>query len=531
MVREGTAKWVGYSLCYVVLVLFTLFFSWTYLKRVLYMAFLTIIAPLVAMTYPIDKITDGKAQAFDAWLKEYIFNLLIQPLHLLLYAILVSSAFELATKSPLYALVAVGFMMPAEKLLRRFFGFEKAKTPGLLGGAAGAAMAMSGMQRLLKPRTNTGKNDSGNSKDQNKVKFSNKNNVDIMGAVAGEERPTSGGNVGGSSENSSSNGGVTNPSSGGALDDDDDIEAFINGTTLGSEGWDHGEFVGTEEEESSAPLEPLNQGNPLDENIPQISTSAPSNVASAANLANNRRGRRRSIRGAAGAVLASTGRQLAGRVLRGFRPLKWAGQLALGATAATAGLLLGVASGDPTKAFQYATGGAMAGNAMAKSLSEKQLLDTQKLKEAAKMGYYGEEYKSEVIKKQRKEFQRDTSNIDYLRQTMGVGNKEAKEILNTTGGLCFDNGITSVEDIAAIHKLTNGEDAISFNQAVAARNYAKKRLPSNPDQMTADTKAEYIKRWRNEYQRAGYENAEDLANKAFELAIRFNKAQSGLTKN
>ena len=125
----GTNAWAGYSLCYLVLVLFTLFFAFTYLKRVLYMAFLTIIAPLVAMTYPLDKITDGKAQAFDAWLKEYIFNLMIQPLHLLLYTILVSSAFALASESPIYALVAIGFMMPAEKLMRRFFGFEKAKTP------------------------------------------------------------------------------------------------------------------------------------------------------------------------------------------------------------------------------------------------------------------------------------------------------------------------------------------------------------------------------------------------------------------
>ena len=157
MTDEGTAKWAGYALCYVVLVVFTLFFAWTYLKRVVYMAFLTIIAPLVAMTYPIDKMTDGKAQAFDAWLKEYIFNLMIQPLHLLLYAILVSSAFELATSSPIYALVTIGFMIPAEKLMRRFFGFEKAKTPGLLGGAAGAALAMSGIQSLGRHKSSGGK--------------------------------------------------------------------------------------------------------------------------------------------------------------------------------------------------------------------------------------------------------------------------------------------------------------------------------------------------------------------------------------
>lgn len=32
------------------------------------------IAPLVALTYPIDKVKDGKAQAFDMWFKEYTMN-------------------------------------------------------------------------------------------------------------------------------------------------------------------------------------------------------------------------------------------------------------------------------------------------------------------------------------------------------------------------------------------------------------------------------------------------------------------------
>ena len=33
------------------------------------MAFLTLIAPIVAFTYPIDKMADGQAQGFDMWVK------------------------------------------------------------------------------------------------------------------------------------------------------------------------------------------------------------------------------------------------------------------------------------------------------------------------------------------------------------------------------------------------------------------------------------------------------------------------------
>lgn len=149
--QNGSAEYVGYGIAYLVLVFYTIFFAFTYLKRVLYMAFLTIIAPLVAMTYSLDKISDGKAQAFNMWLKEYIFNLLIQPIHLLLYMVLISMAYDLAATNIIYTLVAIGFMMPAEKLIRKMFGVDgKASTPGFLGGAAGAAVAMSGMQKLAK---------------------------------------------------------------------------------------------------------------------------------------------------------------------------------------------------------------------------------------------------------------------------------------------------------------------------------------------------------------------------------------------
>lgn len=143
------SEYIGLALCFIVLVIFTAFFVFTYLKRVIYMAFLTLMAPLVAVTYPIDKLNDGQAQGFNKWFKEYIFNLLIQPLHLLLYYILVTSAFELAGSNIIYSLVAIGFMIPAEKLLRSFFGFEKSATaPSALTGAA----LTTGMMQLMRPK-------------------------------------------------------------------------------------------------------------------------------------------------------------------------------------------------------------------------------------------------------------------------------------------------------------------------------------------------------------------------------------------
>lgn len=126
-----------YLIFYLALVIYTVMFTWTYVKRAIVMAFLTLMAPLVAITYPIDKISDGKAQAFGIWLKEFIFNALLQPFHLIIYTVFLGAASEIAVKNPIYAILFLAFITPAEKLLRKMFGFEKSSTAGAMGAAAG----------------------------------------------------------------------------------------------------------------------------------------------------------------------------------------------------------------------------------------------------------------------------------------------------------------------------------------------------------------------------------------------------------
>ena len=159
---QFTWSFIGYSIIYIALVIYTVMFLIIYLKRVIYMAFLTMIAPLVALTYPIDKISDGKAQAFDMWLKEYVYNLLLQPFHLLLYTLLIGSVMDLATNNMIYALVALGFLIPAEKLLRKFFGFEKAATTGsIVGGVVGGSLAMNAINKIGKIGSGKGSSSKG----------------------------------------------------------------------------------------------------------------------------------------------------------------------------------------------------------------------------------------------------------------------------------------------------------------------------------------------------------------------------------
>ena len=138
----------AYTIIYLVLVIYTFMFTFMYFKRFLYMAFFTMIAPLVALTYPIDKAGDGKAQAFNLWFKEYSMNLILQPVHLILYVALVSSAMELVQQNMIYAIVAIGFLIPAEKFIKKMFGMDKAETPSGFGSFAAGAATMSGIKSV-----------------------------------------------------------------------------------------------------------------------------------------------------------------------------------------------------------------------------------------------------------------------------------------------------------------------------------------------------------------------------------------------
>ena len=111
-----------YSCFYWVLIFLLIKFFLTYLKRVLSTMFLTIIAPFITVTYPIDKMGDGRAQAFDAWWKEYIINIAIQPIHAAIYLVFVFSAGTIAEKSPFIAMIFLLCLGRIEKIVRSIFG-------------------------------------------------------------------------------------------------------------------------------------------------------------------------------------------------------------------------------------------------------------------------------------------------------------------------------------------------------------------------------------------------------------------------
>lgn len=127
-------NYVAICILYWVIVYYQLKFFILYFKRVLSVGFLIIISPLISITYPIDSIGDEKAQGYQRWLKEILINIFIQPLHLVLYSIFITSAGAIATVAPLFAAIFLVGLSRGEKIVKNIFGIRGAQSISSLGG-------------------------------------------------------------------------------------------------------------------------------------------------------------------------------------------------------------------------------------------------------------------------------------------------------------------------------------------------------------------------------------------------------------
>ena len=101
-----------------VLVYYQIKFFLAYFKRFLSTAFLLVISPLVTITYSIDALDDGKAQAYKAWLKHITYNIFIQAIHAVVYAIFIISAAEIAKQIPIFGAILLMTLSRTEKVVK-----------------------------------------------------------------------------------------------------------------------------------------------------------------------------------------------------------------------------------------------------------------------------------------------------------------------------------------------------------------------------------------------------------------------------
>lgn len=484
---------VMYLVLYIMMAVLTIIFTFKYLKRLVYIAFLTAISPLIALTYPLDKVGDGTAQGFNYWLREYVFNMLIQPLHLLLYMILIGSAAAIYQEYPLYAIVCLAFITQAEKILRKMFNFEKASTVSPAGGAAGAALMMGGIQKMagMMSGRNKGKGmPSGNSKgglpesntESNEVFNPIKEVPDISGDKDGAVVPETDMTMG------------TAETAGGAslLN-----ESLNSKETDGSKNGNTQKLTGDQNRKLTDIQKDLKGINDSSNKLPGTDINAGENQTSMNNqkgFKNKAKRKLNNLKTGAGAIARYQGRRFYGNITNkqkrrnlgrklGRGVIKTAGAIGGGAL----GIGIGAATGDPSKVLSYGAAGAVGGSALTSGISQKasNILDI----EGSRNVYENAIDKDESAYWEKKKKENRMSAENYSSAVKNLGVEDAKEFLKEGGvaDRCIEAGITDINEQQRIYQTTqelkdnkklmknvNQEETDPTEVALMAYNFDKK---------------------------------------------------------
>ena len=439
-----------YLIFYIAIVIYTVMFTWTYVKRAITMAFLTLMAPLVAITYPIDKIGDGKAQAYGIWLKEFIFNSLLQPFHLIIYTIFLGAASEIAVMNPIYAILFLAFIIPSEKLLRSMFGFDKASTAGSFAAGFGGAAAFNTLKNAVSKGESSSK---GNNPSQDKVrtkkpiKDKNKIGKDYSAFSDGS------GFIPGSGSGGEDEGGAPSPS-GGAPSPSGGAPSPSGGAPSPS--------GGTPSPSGRAPS-PSGGAPSSSGRAPSPSGRAPS--PSGGTALPKKRGIVRKTLGGIGNMGKHAGRYTLNKAKTNFTPRKianFAGRTAVKGLSAAAfgaiGLGMGIAGGNLEDVLTMglggtALGGKVVGNKLSNAGGKFMHNAAHNVGSAFGEGYHGKnEYQ---MRQQAKEFKQNEENREFFRDAYDAKGKELREIMDSAADM-NNQGINDLDEIKDTIDLETG---------------------------------------------------------------------------
>lgn len=149
----------GALLVYAIIIGITIAFFIQYVRRFFTVGFLIAISPLITVTYSIDKMGDGKSQALNVWLREFIFNVVIQPFHCIIYTLLCTAAISSLTNGPglkeiVVAVASLLFVFKAEDIVKNIFGF---RAGSMENAAAAGALAWGVMSKFSSNAGKAGK--------------------------------------------------------------------------------------------------------------------------------------------------------------------------------------------------------------------------------------------------------------------------------------------------------------------------------------------------------------------------------------
>ena len=117
MAENGGWKGLLDSVFFLIIIIYQMCFFWKYFMRMLKFAFLVIISPIITVTYAIDKVGDGKSQAFNAWFKEVVKLVFMPVIHSSVYILFIVSTSEMIKQAPFLAIVMFLCMVKGEDIV------------------------------------------------------------------------------------------------------------------------------------------------------------------------------------------------------------------------------------------------------------------------------------------------------------------------------------------------------------------------------------------------------------------------------
>ena len=412
---------------------------------------------------------------------------------MLLYSILVGSLSTLASTNGVYGIVALCSLIPIEKLLREYLGFERGhvKGPNPTGALAAASLLSGAAKKVLPSNLKVGnKGGNGNSGSQNDNAPSRPidtrrgdSALDLLASGENDRNNRDGRNVQ-NTENKNSNMGQNNTELDETgqqwqdyIDSQEEQESRgkNNNTDLDETGQQWQDYIDSQEEQDNIQQMPRENQNDATEN--NMSQQNGENIDRPQHGMVGNRFR------AVGRGAKSIAKATAPGVKKGLKKgVKIAGAVTLGSVGGLAGFALGAATGNAENAIKYAAAGAAGGGALgttgvgtamgiasgAKNVI-KNTSDT--FRSAYNPTSYNETLKKRRAKDDYKNIMSDSNAMLALRtkaQKYNISEKQLKETVSNY----TSQGITDYKDISKGMELQQ-EAGITQRQAMGAIKLSK----------------------------------------------------------
>lgn len=209
-------KGFGAAIVYTALCGVSFIFLVMYIKRMITIAFLIMIAPLITVTYSIDKVKDNQSQALNNWLKEFMVNVLIQPFHCVIYLTITVTGIGLMDGSlggSILAIIMISFILKGEEIIKAIFSVVQGgkSSTDMAWGAAFAAIGVDRAKGIAKnmiskmPDSNNKNNIGSVGKNSNKKPTINRQSANTDKALSGNVSNTKNSNQQNNKNNSNTN--------------------------------------------------------------------------------------------------------------------------------------------------------------------------------------------------------------------------------------------------------------------------------------------------------------------------------------